>query len=139
MLASKLTVLFENPFWIGIFEVEDGQEYKVSKVTFGAEPKDSQLYDFILKNYYKISFAKSKLEKDEAVQKKKENPKRLQRKIRKELEEQAIGTKAQNIIKAQYEENKIERKKKSKAAKEERERVLYEIKQAKRKEKHKGH
>ena len=48
-------------------------------------------------------------------------------------------TKAQNIIKAQYEENKIERKKKSKAAKEERERVLYEIKQAKRKEKHKGH
>ena len=35
----KLTVYFEEPFWVGIFErIEDGN-VSVAKVTFGAEPK----------------------------------------------------------------------------------------------------
>ena len=42
---------------------------------------------------------------------KKENPKRLQREINKEL---TIGTKAQIALSKAYEENKIERKKKIK-------------------------
>ena len=37
---GKLTVYFEEPFWVGIFErIEDGK-LSVAKVTFGAEPKD---------------------------------------------------------------------------------------------------
>ena len=37
---GKLTVFFEEPFWVGIFErIEDGK-LSVAKVTFGAEPKD---------------------------------------------------------------------------------------------------
>ncbi|WP_439109083.1 DUF2992 family protein, partial [Inconstantimicrobium porci] len=28
--------MFENPFWIGVFECHDGNSYSVSKVTFGA-------------------------------------------------------------------------------------------------------
>ncbi len=36
----KLTVYFEEPFWVGVFErIEDGK-LSVAKVTFGAEPKD---------------------------------------------------------------------------------------------------
>ena len=36
---GKLTVFFEEPFWVGIFErIEDGK-LSVAKVTFGAEPK----------------------------------------------------------------------------------------------------
>lgn len=37
---GKLTVFFEKPFWVGVFErIEDGK-LSVTKVTFGTEPKD---------------------------------------------------------------------------------------------------
>jgi len=39
-LAVKLTILFEDPFWIGIFERIDDNKLSVAKITFGAEPKD---------------------------------------------------------------------------------------------------
>lgn len=35
---SSLTILFENPFWIGLYERIDGDKYEVCKITFGAEP-----------------------------------------------------------------------------------------------------
>lgn len=39
-MSGTLTVMFEDPFWIGIFErISDGK-LSVCKVTFGAEPKD---------------------------------------------------------------------------------------------------
>ena len=39
-MEGKLTVYFEDPFWVGVFErVEEGK-LSVCKVTFGAEPKD---------------------------------------------------------------------------------------------------
>ena len=53
---------------------------------------------------------RSESEKDESKLKKKENPKRLQRNIHKEVQDKGIGTKAQIALKKQHEENKIERK-----------------------------
>ena len=38
-VSGKLTVFFEDPFWVGVFEhIEDGK-LSVAKVTFGAEPR----------------------------------------------------------------------------------------------------
>lgn len=52
--TGKLKVLFEEPFWVGVFEkIEDGR-LSVAKVTFGAEPKDCEVYEFILKHYYDL-------------------------------------------------------------------------------------
>ena len=34
---SSLTVLFDDPFWVGIFERREGGTLSVSKITFGAE------------------------------------------------------------------------------------------------------
>jgi len=39
VIRSSLTVLFENPFWIGLYERIEGDKYEVCKITFGAEPK----------------------------------------------------------------------------------------------------
>ena len=48
---GKLTVYFEEPFWIGVFErIEDGK-LSVAKVTFGAEPKDYEVQEYIQKYY----------------------------------------------------------------------------------------
>ena len=38
--SAKLTVFFEEPFWVGVFERISDEKLSVCKVTFGAEPKD---------------------------------------------------------------------------------------------------
>lgn len=139
IISVKLTVLFDNPFWIGMFEIQEKEQYKVCKVTFGAEPKDGEIYEFILKNYYKINFKKIQVNEDKHVKKGKVNPKRMQREIRKVIEHKGIGTKAQIAIKKQHEENKIESKKRSREDKEAEQKRIFEIRKNKRKEKHKGH
>lgn len=46
---TRLTVLFEAPFWVGIFERIEGNTLSVCKVTFGAEPKDYEVLAYVLK------------------------------------------------------------------------------------------
>ena len=54
---GKLTVYFEEPFWVGIFErIEDGK-LSVAKVTFGAEPKDYEVQEYIQKYYFSLKFS----------------------------------------------------------------------------------
>ena len=43
---GRLTVYFEEPFWVGIFEhIEDGK-LSVAKVTFGVETKDYEVQEY---------------------------------------------------------------------------------------------
>ena len=44
---SSLTILFEAPFWIGLYERTDSGKYEVCKITFGLEPKDYEVYEFL--------------------------------------------------------------------------------------------
>lgn len=134
---GNFTLLFENPFWIGVFENEYGKKYEVAKVVFGPEPTDAQLYEFILKNYYSLPFGKTTLEKSSSS--KEISYKRMQRKIKKEQSKETIGTKAQNAIKLQHESNKAEKKSKAKLKKEQEEELKFALRQKKKKEKHKGH
>ena len=53
----KLTVLFSDPFWIGVFEVIEDDEYKVCKVTFGSEPREEETLEFILYRFYSLNFS----------------------------------------------------------------------------------
>lgn len=43
-VSGRLTVFFEEPFWIGVFECISERKLSVCKVTFGAEPKDYEVY-----------------------------------------------------------------------------------------------
>ena len=138
--SIKLTIFFEEPFWVCVFEEHEGKSYGVSKVTFGAEPKDEEIYEFILTKYHKLKFARSMIEGEEnSCLIKKENPKRIQRKIKRETKEQGIGTKAQIALKEQYENNKLEKKKHNRLQRSIEEVEKFKLKQSKRKEKHKGH
>lgn len=43
--SGSLTVHYEGPFWVGVFErTEDGKLY-VAKVVFGSEPSDKEILD----------------------------------------------------------------------------------------------
>ena len=56
-VVGRLTVFFEQPFWVGVFECISEGKLSVCKVTFGAEPKDYEVYDFVLRNYYRLKFS----------------------------------------------------------------------------------
>ena len=127
-----MTVLFEEPFWIGIYEREDGESYQATKILFGAEPKGLEVQEYLLKNVYRLSFGIGKKSRLSDRQTRK-NPKRMQREIRKQTREGGTGTRAQR------EERKIQKRiirKEDKLA-EEKERFLQ--KQQKKREKHRGH
>ena len=49
--STKLTVFFEAPFWIGVFERIEKRKLSVCKVVFGAEPKDYEVWEYLLKNF----------------------------------------------------------------------------------------
>lgn len=99
---GKLTVFFEEPFWVGVFERIENGKLSVSKVTFGAEPKDYEIYDFVLKNYYRLKFS------------------------------------SQQALKLQQEQLKTERKTVSRERREAEKVRKFELKQQKKKEKHRG-
>ena len=133
--SVKLTVYFEEPFWIGVFErIEDGK-LSVAKVTFGAEPKDYEVQEYIQKHYSSLKFSPAV---DTVVKDMKRNPKRMQREAKKQMQETVIGTKSQQALKLQQEQNKQERKKRSHQRKEAEKKRMFELKQQKKREKHKG-
>lgn len=135
--ASSLTILFEAPFWIGLYERESNGRYEVCKITFGAEPKDYEVYDFLLKNWSALKFSPS-VEMTATVEKH-VNSKRMKRIIAKQLDHAEIGTKAQQALKIQQEQGKIERKTRSREQREEEKQRQFELREEKRKEKHRGH
>lgn len=132
---ANLTVYFQEPFWVGLFERISGNKLSVCKVTFGTEPKDYEVRQFVLQNYTKLQFSSAITTK---VKKPAGNPKRLQREVKKQIQECGIGTKSQQALQLQREELKTERKQVGKEEKEAEKDRMFEMKQQKRKEKHRG-
>ena len=134
-MEGKLTVYFEDPFWVGVFErVEDGK-LSVCKVTFGAEPKDYEVWAFVLEHYYELKFSPAV---ETGVRRTADNPKRRQRNARKQLKRTGVGTKSQQALQMQLEQNKQERKVKSREQKQAEAERKFALKQQKKKEKHRG-
>ena len=80
-VIGKLTVYFEDPFWVGIFECIEDEKLSVCKVTFGVEPKDYEIQEFIIKNYYSLQFSPAVTT---VVKETKKNPKKMQREAKKQ-------------------------------------------------------
>ena len=126
---GKLTVYFEEPFWVGVFErIEDGK-LSVAKATFGAEPKDYEVQEYIQKYYFSLKFSPAV---ETIVKDIKRNPKRMQREAKKQMLETGIGTKSQQALKLQQEQNKQEHKERSRKKKEAEEQRMFELKQQKK-------
>ena len=113
-----------------MFEELDGDKLSVCRTVFGAEPTDAQVWEFILSNYRRLQFsAPVKAEQKQKA----DNPKRRQRNARKQMETSGIGTKSQQALQKQYEENKTERKQLSREQREAEKQRQFELKQQKRK------
>ena len=64
---------------------------------------------------------------------------RSHREVKKQTIGTGIGTKSQQALKLQQEHNKQERKERNRKKKEAKEQRMFELKQQKKREKHKGH
>ena len=131
-----LTVYFEDPFWVGVFEKTDDRRLSVSKITFGAEPKDYDVYSRVLKDYDGLRFSPAVAA---VVSETKLNPKRMQREVRRQVLDSGIGTRSQQALKMQQEQNKQERKVRSREEKLAETERRFALKQQKKREKHRGH
>lgn len=134
---AKLTVYFEDPFWVGVYERSCGGSLEACRIVFGAEPKDCDVYAVFLDGWRGLRFSPPVAAGEKAAPK--PNPKRMQRAIKHQLAQTGVGTKAQQALKLQQEQRKSERKQlhKQRTAQEEAYRRL--LHQQKKKEKHKGH
>ena len=132
----QLTVFFEDPFWVGVFERTISGRLSVSKVTFGAEPKDYEVWEYVLKHFRQLSFSPAV---EAQARKTVSNPKRLQREIRRQsAQTMGIGTKSQQALQLQREERKLERRAFGREQRDAEKQRQFELKQQKRKEKHRG-
>lgn len=134
-MEARLTVFFDEPFWVGVFERIEAGRLCVCKVTFGAEPKDYEVWAFVLEHYCELDFSPAV---ETGVRRTADNPKRRQRDARKQLEHTGVGTKSQQALQLQLEQNKQERKSKSREQKQAEAERQFALRQQKKKEKHRG-
>ncbi|MBR0596296.1 YjdF family protein [Sinanaerobacter chloroacetimidivorans] len=135
-VKAQLTVFFEDPFWVGVYErIVDGN-LEAGRIIFGSEPKDYEIYHYILHDWNEIKFSKP-IPTDE-FEARHLNPKRMQREISRQLKNYGVGTKAQQALKLQQEQKVQERKSSRRMRKEAEEDRKFELRQQKKKEKHRG-
>lgn len=134
-ISVTLRVFFEEPFWIGVIERMEKEKLTVCKITFGAEPKDYEVSQFFLENYFRLGFSPAV---ETAVKNAHRNPKRMQREVQKQVKKTGIGTKSQQALKLQQEQLKTERKVFNKEQRKAEQLRKFHLKQQKKKEKHRG-
>lgn len=135
-VQTTLTVYFEAPFWVGVFERIEGGKLSAARVVFGAEPKDYDILELILAHHRHLRFSPAVAA---SAKQARQNPKRIQREAHKQTLPSGIGTKSQQALKMQQEQNKQERKARAREQKEAEKQRIFDLRQQKKREKHKGH
>ena len=96
---ARLTVWFADPFWVGVYEREAEGRLEVCRHTFGAEPKDGEVWQWLLSAWRGLDFSPAV----EAPRRPsgRENPKRTRRQARNRPEKTGAGTKSQQALQLQ--------------------------------------
>ena len=104
-------------------------------ITAAGDYLSTALYT-LLRHYYRLQFSPAV---ETAVKPAHRNPKRAQREAGRQTAQVGIGTKSQQALQLQQEQNKQVRKRRSRARKQTDAKRLYALKQQQKREKHKGH
>ncbi|WP_160045323.1 YjdF family protein [Paenibacillus sp. USDA918EY] len=134
----KLTVFFEEPYWVGIVETEKDGKLFAGRHIFGAEPSLPEVWQFVLHRLPALAdrlscgvdTAKSPL--------KTVSPKRLARLAAKESRARGVSTASQEAIRQEIELRKRERTRLGKEQREAAAERKREIAVRKAKAKHRG-
>lgn len=135
----KLTIYFDGQFWIGIVEMFENNKLKVCKHTFGSEPKDSEILDFIFHDMVPLLNSTSGVKNSIDKSKNKIiNPKRLIKLAAKEMKNQGVSNKSYEVLRIELEQKKKMKQCITRQKKEELQEKKRQMKIQKRKAKHRG-
>lgn len=130
-----LTVYFEDPFWVGVAERYCRGRLSAAKVTFGAEPSDQQVWQWVLQRWHTLRFSPAV---EAAAPWRAVSPKRAQRQAARALVQRGASTKAQQALSAQRELGKQERQARQKERRQALAEEKFLLRRQKRLEKHRG-
>ena len=111
------------------------ETYQVCRVTFGQEPKDDEILEILQTQISLLSFSPEAIVKQHVKIK---NPKRLQRMVKKQVN-QKVSSKSKELLQLQYEERKKISSHQSSVQTQLLKQEKFARKQQKRREKHKGY
>ena len=134
---ATLTVYFEDPFWVGVLTRREGQALTAARIVFGAEPKDCEVYAVLLARYHALRFG-GRVEAQRHTPAP-ANPKRRQREASRAMAQAGAGTKAQQALQLAREAGKLQSRIVRRDVRLAEEARRFDLKQAKRREKHRGH
>jgi len=134
---ASLTVYFEPPFWVGLYQREDEDGWRISKITFGGEPRDQEVLDWLLRRWRELRFSPP-VPAYRAVARL-PSPKRMQREAHRATQPAKTSTKAQQALQLQREQRKIQHKADCKERREAERERKFTLRQEKRRQKHRGH
>lgn len=140
--SITLTVYFNGSMWQGLLRKQIAGAISMAKHVFGTEPTDPELYKFVLHEIQLLNFSDPKTIAEETVKNYRGNFKRMQREVRKSLKKENFKreTLAQEVIRLQLEfDAKQKSKKLSREQRDAAKKEIFKQKQAKKKQKLKGH
>ena len=133
---SRLTVFFEEPFWVGVFEQETDGVICAARVVFGAQPTDAEVFEFVLRHADRLRYGppvEGRLSRETA------NPKKRRREAARETAQRGIGTRSQQALQLAREQNRLEKRESSRARRQAEQARRFALRTEKRREKHRGH
>ena len=135
-VSSTLTLYHDGQFWVGIIEHVEDERLGIARIVFGAEPSDEEILEFVVNRWEHLSFYGSK---DPDMPKVIKNPKRRMREAAKSISGSPASTKAQQALAEQRESLKEQSAHRRSSKKNEKKQERFELREAKRKQKHRGH
>jgi hypothetical protein len=115
MAAIKLTIFFEDPFWVGVVERQEQGALVAARHLFGAEPAPAEVLEFVLYRMSRLLEGASVAVKAMPAEPRAINPKRAARVASRALAQRGSSTQAQEALRLQLEQNKRIRRQRTKA------------------------
>ncbi|WP_088187084.1 YjdF family protein [Desulfosporosinus sp. FKA] len=134
----KLTVYYDDQFWVGVVEEIADSKLMAARYVFGTEPHDTDVLWFINHKMMEFLASSKPLVCAPHPKIKSANPKKLARQVAKEMQSKGISTYSQEAIKENLKSRKVERRIESKLQREELAEKKRKIATLKAKAKHRG-
>ncbi|WP_374019494.1 YjdF family protein [Paenibacillus thiaminolyticus] len=134
----KLTVYFEDPFWVGVVKEQFSNHVKACRYVFGTEPKDTEVMEFVNSRMNPLIEKVQSGVGTETACKRPVNPKRLTRIVDREMQRHGISSHSQEALRLDLESRKKERTVRSREQREALKEKKRSIRIQKKKDKHRG-
>jgi hypothetical protein len=111
-VSIEFDVFHDGQFWVGVLSLTEPDGLRACRVTFGAEPSDAELHDYLLAHGYALLERVAASPPVESVERRPvaRNPKRAARLAAVQAQRHGTSTAAQEAIRLAQEAGKRERR-----------------------------